>query len=82
MTDQPNAPEPDADDSAPEPTPEPGIETETETDDGGPLDRATESIREARDAEGTVAAHDDITSLDEQRAGEYSEDPGGEGGHP
>jgi hypothetical protein len=53
------------------------------TDDhGDALERSAESIREARDAEGTVAANDDITARDDERAGEYSEDPGGEGGHP
>lgn len=45
------------------------------------LGRADEAIREAKDAGGTVAANDDITTLDDQRAGDYSEDPGGEGGH-
>ena len=47
-----------------------------------PRERSAESLREAREAEGTVAASDDITSRDDERAGEYSEDPGGEGGHP
>ena len=52
-------------------------------DDGGAaLERSSGSIREAREAEGSVAAHDDITSLDEQREGEHSEDPDGEGGAP
>jgi hypothetical protein len=55
-------------------------ETTTE-DDGGALDRAAESIHEARDAEGAVAANDDITSLDEERAEVHSEDPGAEGDH-
>jgi hypothetical protein len=56
---------------------------QTGSDDGGEaLERSAESIREAQDAEGQVAAHDDITTLDAARAGEYSEDPGGEGGHP
>ena len=50
--------------------------------DAGPLERADESIREARDAEGGVAANDDITSLDEQREGDASENPDGEAGHP
>jgi hypothetical protein len=53
-----------------------------EDDHGAALDQAAESIREAHDAEATVAAHDDITALDDERAGEYSEDPNGEGGHP
>jgi len=50
--------------------------------DAGLLDRAKESIREAHDAEGQVAAHGDITTLDDERAGVHTEDPGGEGGHP
>ena len=50
--------------------------------DASLLDRAEESIREAHDAEGQVAAHGDITTLDDERAGVNSEDPGGEGGHP
>ena len=29
-----------------------------------------------------MAANDDITTRDDERAGEHSEDPGGEGGHP
>lgn len=53
-----------------------------EDDRGAALERAAESIREAQDAEDRVAAHDDITTRDDERAGEYSEDPGGEGGHP
>lgn len=55
---------------------------ETTEADQTPLERAAESIREARDAEGEVAAHDDITTLDDERAGIYSEDPDDEGGHP
>ena len=55
---------------------------ESRDDQGAALDRAAESIREAQDAEGTVASSDDITSRDAERAGEHSEDPGGEGGHP
>lgn len=51
-------------------------------DHGEALERSAESLREAREAEGTVAASDDITSRDDERAGEYSEDPDGEGGHP
>ena len=55
----------------------------TGDDDGGAaLERAQDAIDEAHDAQGSVAAHDDITSRDEAMAGEYSEDPGGEGGHP
>ena len=55
----------------------------TGDDDGGAaLERAQDAIDEAHDAQGSVAAHDDITSRDEAMAGEHSEDPGGEGGHP
>lgn len=70
--------------SEPEAT-RPGTSTEdpTTAEDGGTaLERAGEAIREAKDAGGTVAANEDITTLDDQRAGDYSEDPGGEGGHP
>lgn len=69
MTDQP---------ATSQPAPGPHVED----DHGAALDRADESIREAKDAAGTVVAHDDITTADDDRAGEYSEDPGGEGGHP
>lgn len=56
---------------------------ETGGDDGGAaLERAQEAIDEAQEAEGAVAAHDDITSRDDTMAGAYSEDPGGEDGHP
>jgi hypothetical protein len=51
-------------------------------DHGAALDRAADAIRDAQEAQGSVAAHDDITSRDDDRAGEYSEDPDGEGGHP
>jgi hypothetical protein len=53
-----------------------------EDDQGAALARAGEAIDEARGAEGDVAAHDDITSRDDARAGQHSEDPDGEGGHP
>jgi hypothetical protein len=46
------------------------------------LDQAAKSIRDAKDAEGHVAANDDITTRDDDRAGEHSEDPDGTGGHP
>ncbi|GAA3564562.1 hypothetical protein GCM10022197_20290 [Microlunatus spumicola] len=63
--------------------PDTSTEDPTRTEDGGTaLEQAGEAIREAKDAGGTVAANEDITTLDAQRAGEYSEDPGGEGGHP
>ncbi len=62
-------------------TDQPNTDPTTDADET-PLERAAESIREAKDAEGEVAAHDDITTLDDERAGEYSEDAGGEGGHP
>jgi len=52
-------------------------------DDGGAaLDRAEEAIDDARDARASVAANDDITALDDERAGEYSETPDGESGAP
>ena len=51
-------------------------------DDGEALERAAAAIREAHEAEGSVAANDDITTRDDERAGEHSEDPDGEGGHP
>ncbi|MGI3784519.1 MAG: hypothetical protein ACRYG2_27480 [Janthinobacterium lividum] len=57
-------------------------ETTLPDDDGAALERAARSIREAHDAEGQVAANDDITSADEAKAGEHSEDPDGTGGHP
>ena len=63
-------------------TDQPAPTTDAGDDQGEALDRAAASIREARDAEGTVAANDDITTRDAERAGEHSEDPGGEGGHP
>ena len=75
----------------PSPTPEAtesdrpsaGAPAEAAQDDGGAaLERAQEAIDAAQDAEGTVAAHDDITTHDAALAGEYSEDPDGTGGHP
>jgi hypothetical protein len=72
MTDLPATDQPDPS------TASPGVED----DHGAALDRAAESIREAQEAGGSVAAHDDITTRDDERAGEYSEDPNGEGGHP
>ena len=57
-------------------------ETTLTDDHGAALERATESIRYAREAEGRVAANDDITSADDAKAGEYSETPDGTGGHP
>ena len=51
-------------------------------DDGAALERSAEAIRDAKDAGGTVAAHEDITSLDDRRAGDQSVDPDGEGGTP
>ncbi|GAB2583839.1 hypothetical protein [Microlunatus antarcticus] len=67
MTDQPSTPDPQTTDP-------------TAGDDA--LERAAESIREAHDAEATVAANDDITTEDRERAGEYSQSPDGEGGRP
>ena len=54
----------------------------SEEGDSEALDRAAESIREAKDAEGDVAASDDIRTRDDDLAGVNSEDPDGEGGHP
>ena len=76
MSDQPETTGPDSTPTDPAATPGAG------DDQGAALDRAADSIREAREAEGGVAANDDITTRDDERAGEYSEDPGGEGGHP
>ena len=53
-----------------------------EDDASAALDRSASSIHEAEDAAGTVAAHEDITLQDAERAGEHSEDPDGTGGHP
>ena len=63
-------------------TDQPDTTTDAGDDQDDALARAAESIREARDAEGAVVANDDITTRDDERAGEHSEDPGGEGGHP
>jgi len=63
-------------------TDQPVTTTPAGHDQDDALERAAESIRQARAAEGTVAANDDITARDDERAGENSEDPGGEGGHP
>ncbi|HEY0237682.1 MAG TPA: hypothetical protein VGC37_03480 [Friedmanniella sp.] len=69
--------------SDPTDTPQSATSPETTTDDqGAALDRASDAIDEAREAEGRVAASDDITSRDEAHAGEHSEDPDGSGGHP
>ena len=72
-----SATETDTSETGPTPASPPAEES-----DGEALDRAAESIRDAKDAEGTVAANDDITAQDDDRAGEYSEDPDGAGGHP
>jgi hypothetical protein len=77
MSDLPETAQPDPtqpDTSTEDPTTGPDGETA--------LGRADDAIREARDAGGRVAANEDITTLDDQRAGAYSEDPDGEGGHP
>jgi hypothetical protein len=80
MTDLPADPQPDTrmDDE----TDLPASGSSDKGDDGAALDRAAESIRDAQAAEGTVAANEDITSLDEQRAGEHSETPDGGGELP
>ncbi|SDU99821.1 hypothetical protein SAMN04488544_3219 [Microlunatus sagamiharensis] len=52
-------------------------------DDGGAaLERAEEAIDDARDAGASVAANDDITARDADKAGEYSETPDGQSGAP
>jgi len=53
-----------------------------EDDQGAALARSAQAIDEARGAEGGVAANDDITSHDEERAGQHSEDPDAEGPTP
>jgi hypothetical protein len=78
MSDLPDTDQPDPATDGPVPdAPAPDAQ-----DDGDALGRASAAIREAHDAEGAVAANDDITTRDDERAGEHSEDPGGEGGHP
>jgi hypothetical protein len=75
MSDLPNSSEPE---TPVETTPE-----NAEGDDqGAALERAAESIDDAREAEGRVTANDDITTADEARAGEHSQSPDGEGGRP
>lgn len=54
----------------------------TADDQSAALDRAAGAIREAKDAEGTVAANEDITSRDDEHAGENSDNPDGGGGLP
>lgn len=44
--------------------------------DTAALDRASESIDSAKDALGTVAASDDVTTGDAEAAGSSSQDPG------
>lgn len=62
--------------SRPETTDDPRV-----PDDGGAaLDRAAAAIDEASEAEAGVAANDDITSRDDERAETHSEDPGVEDG--
>ena len=76
-TDQPDTTQPDTT------RPDTSTEDPTTTADGETaLERSGDAIREAKDAGGSVAASEDITTLDDQRAGDYSEDPNGEGGHP
>ena len=77
MTDLPADTQPDR-----ETTTDSGTSAPTADDGGDALDRAAEAIHEARDAEGSVEANDDITSRDDERAEEHSEDPGAEGSHP
>jgi hypothetical protein len=80
VTEQTSTPEPDAPTGPGAGTPptSPGVAD----DHGEALERSAEAIREARDAEAPVADRDDITVRDDERAGVYSEDVGGEGGHP
>lgn len=68
--------------SAGAPTEEGRTGQDGDDDGGAALERAQEAIDDAQDAQGSVAAHDDITTRDDAVAGKYSEDPGGEGGHP
>lgn len=75
VTDQPAETQPDTTDASTDGPP-------ADDDQSAALDRSAEAIREAKDAEGTVAAHDDITAADEDRSGEASQDPEGEGGMP
>jgi hypothetical protein len=85
MSDLPDSTQPDTselDNTEPDPSASNTDVASPDDEDGAALRRSAESIREAREAEGGVAASDDITTLDEDRAGEYSEDPDGEGGHP
>jgi hypothetical protein len=60
--------------TAPEPT--------TDDDHGAALERSADAIQDAQEAGGGVAANDDITSLDERREGENSDNPDGGGGLP
>jgi hypothetical protein len=65
------------------PTTESPADPSAPDDDGGAaLESSADAIQEAREAEGTVAAADDITSEDDDRAGEHSLDPDGQGGQP
>ena len=82
MSDVTETPEPEAP-AAETPEAETGPASPAPDEGGtGALDRAAESIHDAKDAEGAVAANDDITTRDADRAGDYSEDPDGSGGHP
>lgn len=65
-----------------EPQTEPQAPTGGSDDGGAALERAEEAIDDARDAGASVAANDDITARDDERAGEYSETPDGESGAP
>jgi hypothetical protein len=69
MTDVPAETQPDR---------ETATDSATDDDQGAALGRSAEAIHEARDAEGSVEANDDITSRDDERAEQHSEDPGGE----
>lgn len=76
MSDLPNSSEPAT------PAGETPAETTEGDDQGAALERAAESIDTAREAEGRVAANDDITTADQSQAGEHSQSPDGEGGRP
>lgn len=62
----------------------PETTTESVPDEQGEdvaLDRAADAIQEAKDAGGRVAANDDITAVDAQRAGDAAPDPAADGDH-
>lgn len=68
--------------TSPEPTSPSAAQPGAGDDGGEALERSAEAIKDAREAEAPVAATDDITTRDDEMAGEYSEDSYGEAGHP